>query len=254
MSVMASFRLDGLTAVVTGASSGLGAHLATVLAQAGADLVLAARKTERLAPLQARIGELGRTAHARALDVTDASSVADFFASLPTVARVIVNNAGVTTTASVLEQREADWDAVLDTNLKGAWLVAQQAAKAMIAAGVGGSIVNVASILGERVAGSVAPYCASKAGLLQLTRSLALELARYDIRANALMPGYVATDLNRDFLASASGDKLRARIPTRRFGELSDLDGPMLLLASPAGRHMTGACLAVDGGHLVSSL
>lgn len=254
MNLEASFRLDGLTAVVTGASSGLGAHLATVLANAGADVVLAARKTERLVELQARIECMGRKAWSRALDVTSSQSVTDFFASLPSVAQVIVNNAGVTTTAPILQQQESDWDAVVDTNLKGAWLVAQQAARAMIAAGVGGSIVNVASILGERVGGSVAPYCASKAGLLHLTRSLALELARYDIRANALMPGYVATDLNREFLSSLSGEKLKSRIPTRRFGELSDLNGPMLLLASSAGRHMTGASLAVDGGHLVSSL
>ena len=254
MSYSASFGLDGVTAVVTGASSGLGAHVAGVLASAGADVVLAARNVERLVELQARIRDMGRQAWASKLDVTRSDSVVDFFASLPTTPQVIVNNAGVTATASILEQRESDWDAVIDTNLKGAWLVAQQAAKKMVAAGIGGSIINVASILGERVAGGVAPYCASKAGILQLTRSLALELARYDIRANAILPGYVATDLNREFLQSAAGEKLKSRIPTRRFGELSDLNGAILLLASAAGRHMSGASLAVDGGHLVSSL
>ncbi len=140
------------------------------------------------------------------------------------------------------------------TNLKGAWLVATEAARRMVAANKGGAIVNVASILGERVAGGVAPYAISKAGVVQATKAMALELARHQIRVNALLPGYVITDLNRDFLQSEVGDKLRMRIPSRRFLELSDLDGPMLLLASDAGAAMTGTCLAVDAGHLVSSL
>jgi len=124
----------------------------------------------------------------------------------------------------------------------------------MVAAGKGGSIINVASILGERVAGGVAPYAISKAGMIQATKSMALELARYGIRVNALLPGYIVTDLNRDFLTGEGGEKLRARIPSRRFGDLADLTGPLVLLASEAGRHMSGASLAVDGGHLVSSL
>jgi len=153
-----------------------------------------------------------------------------------------------------LQQSEQDWDSVIDTNLKGGWLVAQEGARRMIAAKVGGSIINIASILGERVAGGVAPYAISKAGLVQATKVLALELARYDIRVNAILPGYIVTDLNREFLASDAGEKLRLRIPTRRFGQVEHLDGPLLLLASQAGAHMTGAVLAVDGGHLVSSL
>jgi len=167
---------------------------------------------------------------------------------------VIVNNAGVTMTKPALQQSEQDWDAVIDTNLKGGWLVAQEAARRMVAAKVSGSIINVASILGERVAGGVAPYAISKAGLIQATKALALELARYDIRVNAILPGYIVTDINREFLESEAGERLRTRIPTRRFGQLTDLDGPLLLLASAAGAHMTGAVLAVDGGHLVSSL
>ena len=166
----------------------------------------------------------------------------------------MINNAGVTVTKPLLEQTEEDWDSVVGTNLKGGWLVAQEAARRMVAAKKGGSIVNIASILGERVAGGVAPYAVSKAGLVQMTKTMALELARHDIRVNAILPGYVVTDLNRDFLLSAAGEKLRSRIPTRRFGQLEDLDGPLLLLASAAGRHMTGSVLAVDGGHLVSSL
>ena len=160
----------------------------------------------------------------------------------------------VTVTKPLLQQTEADFDGVMDTNLKGCWLVGTEAARRMVAAGNGGSIVNVASILGERVAGGVAPYAISKAGVIQTTKVMALELARHRIRVNALLPGYVVTDLNRDFLGSEAGQKLQARIPSRRFSELSDLDGPMLLLASDAGSAMSGATLAVDGGHLVSTL
>ncbi len=167
---------------------------------------------------------------------------------------IVVNNAGVTNTRPLLQQDVAEWDAILDTNLRGAWLVARAAVQAMVRAGRGGAVVNIASILGERVAGGVAPYSASKAGLIQLTQSMALEWARHGVRCNALLPGYVATDLNREFLASEAGEKLRQRVPTRRFGEAADLDGPLLLLCSDAGRHMTGAALPVDGGHLVSSL
>jgi NAD(P)-dependent dehydrogenase (short-subunit alcohol dehydrogenase family) len=169
-------------------------------------------------------------------------------------ADIVVNNAGVTVTKPLLQQTEEDWDSVVGTNLKGGWMVAQEAARRLVAAKKPGSLINIASILGERVAGGVAPYAVSKAGLVQATKAMALELARYGIRVNAILPGYVTTDLNRDFLESEAGDKLRARIPTRRFGKLEDLDGPLLLLASDAGRHMTGAVLAVDGGHLVSGL
>jgi NAD(P)-dependent dehydrogenase (short-subunit alcohol dehydrogenase family) len=166
----------------------------------------------------------------------------------------VVNNAGVTVTKPALAQTEQDYDQVMDTNLKGCWLVATEAARRMVAAKQPGSIINVASILGERVAGGVAPYAISKAGVVQTTKALALELARYRIRVNALLPGYVVTDLNRDFLTSDAGEKLKARIPSRRFGEMSDLDGPLLLLASDAGAAMSGTSIAVDGAHLVSSL
>ncbi len=165
-----------------------------------------------------------------------------------------MNNAGITVTRPLLEQTEDDWDQVMTTNLKGCWLVATEAARRMVAAGRGGAIVNVASILGERVAGGVAPYAISKAGVVQATKAMALELARHRVRVNALLPGYIVTDLNRAFMESDAGEKLRARIPSRRFGELADLDGPLLLLASDAGAAMSGACVAVDGGHLVSSL
>ena len=166
---------------------------------------------------------------------------------------VLVNNAGLTVTKPLLEHDEADWDKVMDTNLKGAWLVAQEAARRMAAAG-GGNIINIASILGLRVAGTVPAYCASKAGLIHLTRVMALELVRYGIRVNALAPGYIETDINRDFFAGEAGQRLIKRIPQRRLGQLEDLDGALLYLASDASRYMTGSVVTVDGGHMVSSL
>jgi NAD(P)-dependent dehydrogenase (short-subunit alcohol dehydrogenase family) len=255
--MMEIFRLDQHTALVTGASSGLGRHFALTLAKAGAEVAVAARRADRLETLVKEIQAIGGKAHAVNLDVASADSVRacfDQIARLAGTADIVVNNAGVTAAKPLLNQTEADWDFVIDTNLKGGWLVAQEAVRRMVAAKRPGSIINVASILGERVAGGVAPYAISKAGLVQATKAMALELARYDIRVNAILPGYIATDLNREFLASEAGERLRARIPTRRFGQVEDLDGPLLLLASRAGSHMTGAVLAVDGGHLVSSL
>ena len=250
------FRLDGRVVLVTGASSGLGQHFARLLASVGARIAVAARRADKLQGVVDDIAAAGGEARAFTLDVTDAASVRACLDAVGAwgVPDVVINNAGVTVTRPLLEQTEEDFDQVLDTNLKGCWLVATEAARRMAAAGKGGAIVNVASILGERVAGGVAPYAISKAGVVQATKAMALELARHRIRVNALLPGYVVTDLNRDFLTSEAGDKLRSRIPSRRFGELTDLDGPLLLLASDAGAAMSGATVAVDGAHLVSSL
>ena len=249
--------LDGRKILVTGASSGLGRHMAMTLAAAGAELVLAARNLAALNALVEELRATGARAHAVALDVSDEANVKAAFAGINErhgAMDVVVNNAGVTVAKPMLEQTAQDWDHVLDTNLRGTFLVTTEAARAMVAARKPGAIVNIASILGERVAGAIAGYCASKAGLVQLTKSTALELARHGIRCNALLPGYIVTELNRDFLESDGGERLRSRIPTRRFGQMSDLDGPLLLLAGAAGSHITGATLAVDGGHLVSSL
>lgn len=253
--------LSGQVALITGASSGLGSHFAGTLAAAGATVVLAARRTDRL---QARVEEIGKTggggggsAIAVAMDVTDPASVAaafDAVADGPGIPTVVVNNAGLAETKAATDLSLEDWNRVVDTNLTGAFTVAAEAARRMMAAGRGGSIVNIASILGLRVGGMVAPYCASKAGLIQLTKALALEWARSGIRVNALAPGYVETDLNRDFFASDAGQKMIKRIPQRRLGRISDLDGPLLLLCSDASAYMTGSVVAVDGGHLVSSL
>ena len=254
--VLSRFRLDGRVVLVTGASSGLGTHFAQLLASVGARVAVAARRADKLSAVVDNITAQGGQARALSLDVADAGSVRACFDELSSwgAPDVVINNAGVTVTRPLLEQTEADYDMVMDTNLKGCWLVATEAARRMVAVGQGGSIVNVASILGERVTGGVAPYAISKAGVVQATKAMALELARHRIRVNALLPGYVLTDLNRDFLLSEAGDKLRSRIPSRRFGEMQDLDGPLLLLASDAGAAMSGSTLAVDHAHLVSPL
>ncbi len=254
-----SFTIDlsGRTALVTGASSGLGRHFAGTLARAGASVIVAARRQDSLEELRDEIARAGGTAFAVMLDVTDAASIRQAMADALAHAGnldILVNNAGVTVTKPVTDVTEEDWNRVVDTNLKGAFFVAQAAAQAMRAQGSGGAIVNVGSILGLRVASHVAAYIASKAGLVHLTRAMALELARYRVRVNALCPGYIETDLNRDFFASDAGKALIKRIPQRRLGRAQDLDGALLLLCSDAGSYMTGAVLAVDGGHLVSSL
>ena len=252
------FRLDGKIVLVTGASSGLGRHFAKRLAEAGAAVAIAARRLDRLEQLAAEIAATGGRALPVVLDVTDPASVAEAVtaaeAGLGPI-DVLINNSGVAGPSSLAtDLDDADWDAVLDTNLKGAWLVARSVARAMMAGGRPGSIVNIASVLGLRVAIGVAPYAVSKAGLVQLTHAMALELARHGIRVNAIAPGFITTDINRDFLDSASGQKLTQRIPQRRVGEEGDLDGALLLLASEASRYMTGVVIPVDGGHLVSTL
>lgn len=253
-----TWRLDGRRALVTGASGGLGLHFAGVLAAAGAEVVLAARRTDALEAEVARLRATGANAHAVPLDVTDAASVQAAFdqatGATGGLMDIVVNNAGLSGGGTFLQGEEDEWDRVMDTNLKGAWLVGREAARRLTQAQQAGSIINVASILGLRVAGGVASYCASKAGLIQLTKAMALELARHRIRVNALAPGYIETDLNRDFFASEAGHKLVQRIPQRRLGQARELDGPLLLLASEAGSYMTGAVIEVDGGHLCSSL
>ena len=247
-------RLDGKTALVTGASSGLGRHFAVLLAAQGARVILAARRREALEEACAEIVRAGGAASALALDVTDEDSVAAAFAGLSAAPDIVVNNAGISGGGPALDIDADAFDRVIDTNLRGTFLVAQAAARSMRAAGRGGAIVNIASILGHRVAGNVSAYAASKAGLVHLTKALALEWARHGIRVNALCPGYFETDINRDFFASEAGQALVRRIPQRRLGRPGDLDGALLLLASDAGSYITGASLAVDGGHLVSSL
>ena len=249
--------LTGHNALVTGANGGLGSHFAHTLAKAGANVAIAARRIESLHDVDASLRTLGARVESVALDVTDSDSVSAAFTQASSALgpiTVVVNNAGIAVTKPLLDQTEDDWRQVIDVNLNGAWRVAQAAARHMVAHKQGGSIVNIASILGLRVASQVPGYAASKAALIQLTKAMALELARHRIRVNALAPGYVETGMNRDFFASDAGQALIKRIPQRRIGAPDELDGALLLLASDAGSYMTGSVVTVDGGHVVGSL
>jgi NAD(P)-dependent dehydrogenase (short-subunit alcohol dehydrogenase family) len=253
------FDLSGRVALVTGASQGLGRRFARVLAEHGAAVGLAARQLDKLRELEREIAGAGGRVASVALDVTDGASIERAVATIEDALGpidVLINNAGTAVSKSVLEQTEADWDQVLDTNLKGAFFVAQAVATRMVARdpkpACGGNIVNIASVLALDVVGHLAPYAASKGGLWQLTRAMALELARHDVRVNALAPGYIVTEINRDFLATEAGERLKKRIPQRRFGTPEDLDGALLLLASDASRYMTGSILVLDGGLLLA--
>lgn len=248
------FSLTGQVALVTGASSGLGRHFARVLARAGAKVAVAARRTDRLGALAEELTAAGGHAFPVALDVTDQASITAAFgaaeAALGPVS-ILVNNAGVPSHSMFLQTTQQEWRDTLSVNLDGVFAVGQEAAARMAKARNGGSIINIASIMGFANAKTLAPYCASKAAVLSLTRSMALELARDRIRVNAIAPGYFSTEINAGFTDTEPGKKMVARIPMRRFGNLPDLDGPLLLLASDAGRFMTGSVLTVDGGQLL---
>ena len=247
----ALFDLTDKVAVVTGASSGLGRRFATTLAAAGAKVAVAARRVDRLSELAREIEAASGRALPVGLDVTDPESVRACVAAaeneLGPIA-VLVNNAGIGFPETALDLSEDDWDRVMATNLKGAWLMAQETARHMVRLGHGGSIVNIASVLGLGGGAEGVAYCASKAGVVNMTRALAIDLARYDIRVNAIAPGYFDTEITHDLLTGPDADRVKRIIPQGRFGELEDLDGPLLLLASEASRHMTGSVLVVDGG------
>ena len=251
------FSLKDKVALVTGASSGFGKHFATVLSQAGAKVVLAARRTELIQAEADKIIAGGGEAMAVTMDVTSSASIAaalDEIESAFGVVTIVVNNAGITIPKLLLDLSDDDWTNVIDTNLTGVAYVARESARRMIAAGVGGSIVNIASILAERVQKALTNYAASKAAVVQFTKAAALEFAQYNIRVNALCPGYFNTDLNSEWFKTSEGQALIKRIPQRRTGTLSELNGPLLLLASDAGSLMTGSAVTVDGGHVLSEL
>nr|WP_275588827.1 glucose 1-dehydrogenase [Croceicoccus hydrothermalis] len=248
--------MTGKVALITGASSGLGAHFARVLARNGAHVALAARRADRLDTLARELRQFDIEVRTVAMDVTCADGPERAIAAAQEMGTfdILVNNAGMTEAAPVLDQDSATFDHVLSVNLNGAFAMAQAAARAMRDRGKGGSIVNTASILGLRQGYHLTAYAVSKAGVVQMTKNMALELARHGIRVNAIAPGYFRTDINSDFLDSEDGQRFVKSIPQRRTGDLHELDGPLLLLCSDAGSYMTGAVIPVDGGHLVTSL
>lgn len=252
---MANFNLTGRTALVTGASGGLGRHFAEVLARAGAAVALAARRIDRLDEAVQEIVAQGGRAMMVACDVTDGASVRAAVSAAEAALGpldIVVNNAGIAISKPMLEHTEEEWDRVVDTNLKGAWLVSREMAERWIEARRRGRIVNIASLLALRTIRHVPSYSASKAGLVHLTHSMAMELAKRGITVNAIAPGYFETDMNRGFLQSENGQALVGRIPAGRAGQAEDLDGALLLLTADAGAYITGAVIPVDGGHAVS--
>jgi NAD(P)-dependent dehydrogenase (short-subunit alcohol dehydrogenase family) len=250
------FDLSGRVALVTGASSGLGAGFARTLAGAGAAVVLVARRVERLAALEAEIARSGGRVFAVAADVHDRTAMARAFEAAERAfgcVTVLVNNAGVAQQAvRAIELPEEEWRRVIATNLDAVLFWAQEAARRMLAAGVRGAIINIASVLGFGVAKGTIAYAVAKAGVIQLTKALALELAFKGIRVNAIAPGWFVTEINRDYLMGEAGAAIKRDIPIGRFGEEHDLDGALLLLASEAGRFIAGATIVVDGGQMVA--
>lgn len=247
-----SFRLDGRVAFITGASSGIGATLATAFAAAGASVALVARRLERIEALAATISAGGGTALAVPLDVTDRAAISAAFEFVERrlgVAQVVVNNAGMADPALFLKMEAGALERTMATNFTAPWNIAAEAAKRMIGAGQHGSIINVASVLALGAAPGYSAYSASKGALLQMTRSLALEFVRHRIRVNALAPGWFVSEMNADYFASDKGKAYIQRMPPGRTGELHELVGPALLLASDAGSYVNGVVLPVDGGH-----
>jgi len=251
------FGLDKSLALITGASSGLGQHFATVLAKAGCKVILCARNEEKLKSLLTTITDTGGQAEYIVLDVSDraaAQQAIDNLIAKHGVPTVLVNNAGTVAGGSFLNTTPAELASVVSVNQIGAWHIAQITCQHMVTAEQPGCVINIASILGLDVMKGVAGYAVSKAAIVQMTKMMALELARYDIRVNAIAPGYFETDMNTEFLQSDTGKKLISRVPMRRVGQFEDLDGTLLLLASNKGAFMTGSVVPVDGGHLVAGL
>ncbi len=249
------FNLAGRVALVTGASSGLGVRFAEVLAEQGAAVALVARRADRLAAVKARIEAAGGHAVAIGADVLDRQAMTRAFDAAEKAfgtVTILVNNAGVAHANRAVDLPEEEWRRVVGTNLDAVFFWAQEAARRMLAAKTGGAIVNIASVLGFGVAKGTAAYAVAKAGVIQLTKALGLELAFRGIRVNAIAPGWIVTELNRDYLMSEHGAAIKREIPVGRFGEERDLDGALLLLASDAGRFIAGATIVVDGGQMVA--
>src|SRR5699024_2094081 len=252
------FSLQDRTALVTGASSGLGWNFAKVLAKAGAAVIVTARRKDRLDILVKEIEADGGKALAIPLDVTNGESISAVFDQSEAtfgVVDLLINNAGIGDPQPFISMDETSWDTMMEVNLKSVWRISQEASKRLIAAKKEGSIINIASILGLRVAHQLSHYATAKAGVVQLTKALSLELAKHNIRVNALAPGYFLTEINEEFFSTEQGQNfIQRRVPMRRLGKVDELSGPLLLLASDAGSFMTGSIINVDGGHLNNSL
>jgi NAD(P)-dependent dehydrogenase (short-subunit alcohol dehydrogenase family) len=248
------FNLTGRVALVTGASSGLGARFAEVLAANGASVALVARRAGRLEALKVKIEAAGGRAVAVEADVLDNDAMRRAFdaaeAAFGTVT-ILVNNAGVAHSGRAVELPEAEWRRVVGTNLDAVFW-AQEGARRMLAASKKGAIVNIASVLGFSAAKGVVAYATAKAGVVQMTKALGLELAFKGVRVNAIAPGWFMTDINREFLTSPEGAAMTRDIPAGRFGVDGDLDGALLLLVSDAGDYMAGTTVVVDGGQLTA--
>ncbi len=248
------FDLTKKHILVTGASSGLGRHFARTLTQAGARVALCSRGIDKLTTLAAELRAAGGRCEAYALDVRDRNSIREVVAAVEAIAPidVLVNNAGIAIPKAPQKLTDEQWDTVYETNLRGPWVLAQEVIKRRLADNRGASIINIASVLGIRAIGHLAPYSAAKAGLINLGRDLCVDLATTGIRINALAPGYFTTEMNDEWLQTPAGDRLRSRIPAKRFGDPSELDGALIYLASDASRYMNGNLMTVDGGHTAS--
>ena len=246
------FGLDGKVALVTGASSGLGDRFARTLALAGARVLVCARREDRLRALVEDIARDGGKAAAVRLDVTDEIAVGEAFDAAEAAfgpVDILVNNAGIAIMGSVIETPVEEWDEVINVNLRAAFLVAREGARRMVEQGAGGSIINIASILSSFGTKGGAAYCASKGGVAQLTRTMALELARHDIRVNAIAPGYFVSEMNDEYFETEAANRMIQAIPMRRVADPSELDAALLTLAGPGGSYITGSIVTVDGGH-----
>ncbi|HYC16120.1 MAG TPA: glucose 1-dehydrogenase [Pseudolabrys sp.] len=248
------FSLKGRVALVTGASSGLGTQFAKALAESGASVALVARRADRLKTLKDEIETKGGKAIAIEADVIDRAAMTRAFDAAEKAfgtVTILVNNAGIAHGGRAVEMPPEEWRKVLSTNLDAVFFWAQEAARRILAAKKQGAIVNIASVLGLAVAKGAVAYAAAKAGVVQVTKALAVELAFKGVRVNAIAPGWFVTEMNNDYLMGEAGDAIKREIPMGRFGNPGDLDGALLLLVSDAGSYITGATIVVDGGQVI---